>query len=114
MKKYVQPKFSVAEASITEDLPLSVRIGLAQSWLTAVASELSLSGQPKDNLDEALWSIDFITDDLADVGTDAFRTLSLDLGYSLISAAASTALICPDCLANAIGWGEHNGDEEAG
>ena len=105
----------MAEASITEDLPLSVRVGLAQAWLTAVASEMSLSDQPKDNLHEALWSINFITEDLADVGTDAFCTLSVDLGYSLISAAASTALICPDCLANAIGWDDGDSDQgEAG
>lgn len=44
--------------SITEELPLSVRAGLARSWVLALACDYSLASQPKDNLPEALWSVD--------------------------------------------------------
>jgi len=94
---------------ITADLPLTVRKSLAQSWILAVACERSLNGQPRDNLDHRLWTIDFITEDQADIGFDAFAGLDYDLAYSLIQQAADQTLVGVACLATLI-WGE--GEEE--
>ena len=94
--------------SITEELPLSVRAGLARSWVLALALDYSLSSQPKDNLPEALWSIGLLTEDLVDVGVDAFLTLSDDIAELLIEESANAAMVCSSCLAQLI-YGE---DEE--
>jgi len=95
---------------LTKDLPLTVVESLAQAWVTAIACERSLAGQPKDNLPESLWQNDFITPDLADAGSDAFFSLSPDLGYSLVFKTANQALICPECLTRII-WGEEEEGE---
>ena len=94
--------------SITEELPLSVRAGLARSWVLALACDYSLSSQPKDNLPEALWSVDLLTDDLTDIGSDAFFALSDDIAELLIEESANAAMVCSSCLAQLI-YGE---DEE--
>ena len=94
--------------SITEALPLSVRAGLARSWVLALACDYSLASQPKDNLPEALWSVDLLTDYLTDIGSDAFFTLSDDIAELLIEESANAAMVCSSCLAQLI-YGE---DEE--
>ena len=94
--------------SITEELPLSVRAGLARSWVLALACDYSLSSQPKDNLPEQLWQISLLAEDLADLGSDAFFTLSDDIAELLIEESANAAMVCSSCLAQLI-YGE---DEE--
>lgn len=96
---------------MTEGLPLCVRKSLAEMWILSVACERSLNGQPRDNIDHRLWQIDFISEDAADVGFDAFSTLDYDLAYWLIQQAADQTLICVDCLASLV-WGEDEEEEE--
>lgn len=96
--------------SITEELPLSVRAGLARSWVLALACDYSLASQPKDNLPEALWSVDLLTDDLTDIGSDAFFTLSDDIAELLIEESANAAMVCSSCLAQLIYGEDEEGD----
>ena len=93
------------EKPLTEGLPLSVRVSLARAWLLAMACERSLNGQPRDNLNYGLWSIDFITEDLVDVGRDALEGLDNDLQTQLVTESADAAMICDSCLAQLI-WPE--------
>jgi hypothetical protein len=95
----------MVEAPITDGLPLSVRTSLARAWLLTVACERSLGGQPKDNLNQALWQISLLTEDLADVGRDALEELDTDLQTQLITESADAAMLCPACLAQLI-WPE--------
>lgn len=90
---------------LTEGLPLSVRVSLARTWLLALACERSLNGQPRDNVDYRLWSINLLTEDLADAGRDAFQCLDGDLQIQLVTESADAAMICPTCLAQLV-WPE--------
>lgn len=85
--------------SVVDDLPLRVRAGLAKTWAHAVALDYSISCQPKDNLDERLWRINLLTEDLADVGYASLISLPEESQALLIYEAASTALVCDQCLA---------------
>ena len=98
----------MADTSITEELPLPVRAALARSWVLALACEAGIGSQPKDNLHQSLWSVDLVTDDLTDIGSDAFFTLDHDLAALLIEESANAAMVCSSCLAQLI-YGE---DEE--
>ena len=49
---------SVIEAT-SDHIPLPVVESRAQAWVTAIASERSLAGQPKDIVPEALSNVDF-------------------------------------------------------
>ena len=97
---------------LTKGLPLSVRTSLARTWLLAVACERSLNGQPRDNLDHRLWSIDLIEEDLADVGRDALDGLDGDLQFQLVTESADAAMVCPNCLAQLV-WPELSEGETA-
>lgn len=85
--------------SIVEDLPLRVRAGLAKAWTHAVALDYAISCQPKDNIDERLWRIDLITEDLADTGYASLISLPEESQALLIYEAAASAMVCDSCLA---------------
>jgi hypothetical protein len=99
------------EKPLTEGLPLSVRVSLARAWLLAVACERSLNGQPRDCLNYALWEIDFVTEDLVDVGRDAFENLDGDLQIQLVTTTADEAMICTSCLGRLV-WPESFEEED--
>lgn len=88
--------------SLTQDLPLQVRTGLARAWVLSLACEYSLASQPKDNIPEGLWSNDFITEDLADIGLYALLSLSEDLIDLIIEESADAALVCGGCLSRLV------------
>lgn len=89
--------------SFTEKLPLQIRASMARHWLMGIALEKSLEQQPKDELPEQLWEPqDLITEDMADIGLDAFMTLDYDLGQMLIQEVADACWICSGCLGRAI------------
>lgn len=87
---------------ITLDLPLRVRAALARAWVMTLAIERGLNDQPRDNIDSRLWTIDLITDDMADIGRDALDTLDADLAITIVNEAADAAMVCGNCLAQAI------------
>lgn len=84
---------------ILDGLPLRVRAGLATTWAQAVALDYSIHAQPKDNLNEALWKVDLIAEDLADLGFEALISLPEETQALLIHEAADAALLCEQCLA---------------
>lgn len=85
--------------SITTELPVSVRVALARAWVLALACERSLNGQPRDCVSQRLWSIDFITEDLADAGRSALVSLSVDHAAQIVKESADIALVpCRDLL----------------
>jgi hypothetical protein len=98
--------------SLTQALPLQVRVGLARAWVLALACEYSLASQPKDNIPEELWSNDFITEDLADIGLDALLSLGEDLIDLIIEESADAALVCSGCLGRLV-MGEAPHEHEA-
>ena len=82
----------------TADLPLQIRVAMARQWMTAVALEMGLKNQPDEELHEALHLVDFITEDMADVGLDALTTLDSDLGHLLLTEVSNQCQVCPNCL----------------
>ena len=100
------------EKPLTEGLPLSVRVSLARAWLLAMACERSLNGQPRDNLNYGLCSIDFITEDLVDVGRDDLEGLDNDLQTQLVTTTADEAMICTSCLGRLV-WPESFEEESS-
>ena len=82
----------------TADLPLQIRVAMARQWMTAAALEMGLRNQPDENLPEALHLVNFITEDMADVGLDAITTLDGDLGNLLLFEVADQCQVCPNCL----------------
>jgi hypothetical protein len=100
-------------APATIDLPLRVRVALARTWVQALALEKAIADQPKDNLDEALWSICLQSNDLTGIGRDALSTLDSDMALSIVSESADAAMICGDCLIRII-WPDDEGDDGIG
>ena len=86
--------------SIVNGLPLRVRAGLAQSWATAVALDHAIGCQPKDNIEERLWKVDLVNEDLADVGLASLISLPEETQALIIYDAAGSALVCDSCLAD--------------
>jgi len=82
--------------------PLGVRIALAKAVAYGIACEHSIEAQPKDELPERLWNAIFVDELLSLTGVWALNTLSEDLQLSIISEAAHTAMVCPNCLRNAL------------
>lgn len=98
----------------TEELPLKVRVAMARHWVTGHALELSIGGQPDDNLPEQLHGAQsLITEDAIDIGIDAFATLSSETIRLMIDEVASECVVCPSCLADQVFDEAKEAEEEA-
>lgn len=87
----------------TEELPLKIRLAMARHWVTGHALELSIQGQPDDELPEQLHGAQsFLTEDAIDIGIDAFATLSAEMMRLLVDDVAHKCIVCPNCLADLI------------
>lgn len=92
-----------ASPFFTAELPITIRRIMAKTWLSALALELLISRQPKDNLPEQLWPPqNLLTEDLVDIGADAFFSFPDELRDLLVIETADEVVLCPTCLSKAV------------